>query len=217
MGEGRKGKGCKEVPLPRPWGRDLCGQSVSLRSDCSPPRGDTPTSLPAHLACLADDDKDGVICSFGRLPGRVGERQLLSSTLGSSVWTPGVVFATSWWRSASLSAGPASPGLPWASQPWANLLPGRHVLAAACSVPISLSVLPLNGGRQTFWEGIKRYEFIECQAFKQQIEITLDFFLGFCHGVYRSLRQSRVNFIQNECRVRTSELSTCRLVGYWSL
>ena len=179
MGEGQKGKGCKEVPLPRPWGRDLCGQSVSLRSDCSPPRGDTPTSLPAHLACLADDDKDGVICSFGRLPGRVGERQLLSSTLGSSVWTLGVVFATSWWRSASLSAGPASPGLPWASQPRANLLPGRHVLAAACSVPISLSVLPLNGGRQTFWEGIKRYEFIECQAFKQQIEITLDFSLVF--------------------------------------
>lgn len=36
---------------------------------------------------------------------------------------------------------------------------------------------PLNGSKQTFWEGIEPSEFTECQVFKWQREINFEFFL----------------------------------------
>ena len=172
--EGGKERAVRRLPLPRPWGRDLCKQNARLAVVPGEGGAHRPPPLPSPA-----DDKDGVIHSFGRLPGRTGERQLLS-TLGSSVWTPGS-FGDFLVEVSQPAGGPAPPGLPWVSQSWrwASPLSSRHVPAAPCSVYMSVLVLPLNGGKQTFWEGIQRYGFTECQAFGWQIEINLAFFLVF--------------------------------------
>lgn len=80
---------------------------------------------------------------------------------------------------------------------------------------ISVWFLPLNGGKQTFWEGIKHYEFTECQALTWQIEINFEFTWILCHSYHGAYQQQfGVNFVENECGVLKSEFKNCRLVGY---
>lgn len=174
MGEGgRKGKGPKEFPLPRPWGRDLCKQNASLTVVPGEGGAQGPPRFPARP--MTRMESSTVLADFRGEPESDNcspPWEVLSGLRG--------VFETSWCggQPACPRAGPSRASLGVTVVAMGQPAVQQTSAAAACSVYISALVLPLNGGKQTFWEGIQHYEFTECQAFGANRN-QFGLFLGF--------------------------------------
>lgn len=141
--------GCNEVSASVPGLEHTVG---------SPERGGptAPPSLPGHLPSLASEGR-GVGSSFGTLleASQKATAALPPWEVLSGLWG---VFETSLWRSASLPA--CLPAPPWAYLGVTVTTIIQEAVEQICAVCNLLCahffvlLLPLNGGKQTFWEGI---------------------------------------------------------------
>lgn len=207
--EGGMEKAGMRFPLVDPGDR-TCAHGEPVR--CGAPRRGHPPACSFPAWRVTPMEPSAALAHFRGEPASGS----CSVTLGSSVWTPGSF--------CDLFVEVSQPARPSrASLGVTVTVMGQSAARQTCAGCSSLRghlfvlLLPLNGGNQTFVEGIKRQEFTECQAFKWQIEIHLDFssVFGDLHrGAHlQSHRQFGVNSIENKCRVLKCEFSNCRLVG----
>lgn len=165
-GRGRGGRKAVSTSLPAGTGlvQSACLTAVPREGRSPPP----PATFPAWP----------VTEWLWHISGGESESDSCSATLGSSVWTPGSV-RDLFVEVSQPARLPAPPRASLGVTRTGIIQQAAEQIRAVCNllcVHFFVLLLPLNGGKQTFWEGIKPYEFTECQAFKWQIETNFEFF-----------------------------------------